>query len=182
MNTDMMISLPTSSRCSARYLFTASASVDEYSEPGKLVEAGKDMRIAGSGPYAVMPHPTDGSVWYTLNVFAGPPGFLRLRPQDQALRVLHYSQGGIGVRGGDIDMNGVVWGSGSTGSLISFDRRKCKSPLNGANATGNHCPEGLFVPRFEGLCHIAAATPPLRSHGQGPKQTQQQDVNCARAK
>ena len=75
MNTDMMISLPTSSRCSA------SASVEEYSEPGKLVEAGKDMRIAGSGPYAVMPHPTDGSVWYTLDVFAGPPGFLRFDPK-----------------------------------------------------------------------------------------------------
>ena len=35
------------------------------------------MRIAGSGPYAVMPHPTDGSVWYTFNVFAGTPGFIR---------------------------------------------------------------------------------------------------------
>ena len=37
--------------------------VDEWSEPGQPAQAGKDMRIAGSGPYAVMPHPTDGSVW-----------------------------------------------------------------------------------------------------------------------
>ena len=122
---------------------SASASVEEYSEPGKLVEAGKDMRIAGSGPYAVMPHPTDGSVWYTLDVFAGPPGFLRFDPKTKLSEFYTIPKGGIGVRGGDIDMNGVVWGSGSTGSLISFDRRKCKSPLNGANATGNHCPEGL---------------------------------------
>ena len=27
----------------------------------------------------------------------------------------------IGVRGGDIDKNGVLWGSGSNGGLISFD-------------------------------------------------------------
>ena len=39
--------------------------------PGKP-EAGKDIRLnPGSGPYAVMPHPTDGSVWYTTGVFGG---------------------------------------------------------------------------------------------------------------
>ena len=50
-------------------------------EPDKPAEAGKDTRIAGSGPYAVMPHPTDGSVWYTVNVFAGTPGFMRFDPK-----------------------------------------------------------------------------------------------------
>ena len=47
-------------------------------------------------------------------------------------------------------------GSGSSGHLISFDRRKCKGPLNGLNATGNHCPEGWSFhedpgPGFRGL-------------------------------
>ena len=45
--------------------------LNEFTEPGKP-EAGKDMRYnPGSGPYAVMPHPTDGSIWYTVGVFAG---------------------------------------------------------------------------------------------------------------
>ena len=51
----------------------ANGKVDEWTEPGKPAEAGKDMRIAGSGPYAVMPHPTDGSVWYTVNVSPARP-------------------------------------------------------------------------------------------------------------
>ena len=33
---------------------------------------------------------------------------------------------------------------------ISFDRRKCKAPLNGPNATGNHCPEGFDVTQVSG--------------------------------
>ena len=124
--------------------------VDAWTEPGKPAEADKDMRIAGSGPYAVMPHPTDGSVWYTFNVFAGPPGFMRFDPKTRLSEFYAIPREGIGVRGGDIDKNGVLWGSGSNGSLISFDRRKCKGPLNGPKATGNHCPEGFAYHRYPG--------------------------------
>ena len=135
--------------------------LDEYTDPGKPGEPGKDTRIAGSGPYAVMPHTTDGSVWYTLNVFAGPPGFLRFDPKTKLSEFYAVPKEGIGLRGGDIDKNGVVWGSGSNGTLISFDRRKCKGPLNGPNATGNHCPEGFAFhkypgPGFEGLENTSA--------------------------
>jgi hypothetical protein len=42
--------------------------------------------------------------------------------------------GVVGVRGGDVDKDGVMWGSGSNGTLVSFDRRKCKGPLNGPSA------------------------------------------------
>ena len=124
--------------------------VDEYTEPGKPAEAGKDMRVAGSGPYAVMPHPSDGSVWYTFNVFVGRPGFMRFDPRTKLSEFYAIPKEGIGVRGGDIDKNGVLWGSGSNGSLISFDRRKCKNPLNGPNATGNHCPEGFAYYKYPG--------------------------------
>ena len=135
--------------------------IDEYTEPGKPGEPGKDTRIAGSGPYAVMPHPTDGSVWYTTNVFAGPPGFLRFDPKTNLSEFYALPKEAIGLRGGDIDKDGVVWGSGSNGTLISFDRRKCKGPLNGPNATGNHCPEGFAFhkypgPGFEGLDNTSA--------------------------
>jgi hypothetical protein len=135
--------------------------VDDWTEPGKPAEAGKDVRIAGSGPYAVMPHPTDGSVWYTFNVFAGAAGFLRFDPRTRLSEFYAIPREGIGVRGGDIDKNGVLWGSGSNGTLISFDRRKCKAPLNGPKATGNHCPEGFAYhkypgPGFEGFENTSA--------------------------
>ena len=124
--------------------------VDEYTEPGKPAESGKDMRIAGSGPYAVMPSPADGSVWYTFNVFVGTAGFMRFDPKTKLSEFYAIPKDGIGVRGGDIDKNGVLWGSGSNGGMISFDRRKCKGPLNGPNATGNHCPEGFAYHRYPG--------------------------------
>ena len=135
--------------------------VDAWTEPGKPAEAGKDTRIAGSGPYAVMPHPTDGSVWYTFNVFAGTAGFLRFDPKTKLSEFYAIPKEGIGVRGGDIDRNGVLWGSGSNGSLISFDRRKCRAPLSGPKATGNHCPEGFAYhkypgPGFEGFENTSA--------------------------
>jgi hypothetical protein len=124
---------------------------DDYVEPDQPVDAAKDKRIVpGSGPYAVMPSPTDGSVWYTVGVFAGNAGFLRFDPATGLSEMYNLPKSGYGVRGGDIDKNGVLWGSASNGSLVSFDRRKCKGPLNGANATGDHCPEGFMFYRYPG--------------------------------
>src|SRR4029453_4916533 len=57
---------------------------------------------------------------------------------------------GFGIRGGDIDKNGVVWASLSSGHLGSFDRRKCKGSLNGPKATGDHCPEGWSFYQYPG--------------------------------
>jgi len=124
---------------------------DDYVEPDQPTDAAKDKRIVpGSGPYAVMPHPTDGSVWYTVGVFAGPAGFLRFDPATGLSELYNLPKSGYGIRGGDIDKNGVVWGSASNGSLVSFDRRKCKGPLNGPNAMGEHCPEGFTFHRYPG--------------------------------
>jgi streptogramin lyase len=86
---------------------------DEYSEPGKPTDPNKDMRIIpGSGPYAVMPNPADGSIWYTVGVFAGTPGFLRFDPKSGLSEIYNMPKPGFGIRGGDIDSKGVVWGSG----------------------------------------------------------------------
>src|SRR5215470_16396981 len=42
---------------------------DEFVEPNHPVDPTKDKRIVpGSGPYAVMPNPVDGSIWYTVGV------------------------------------------------------------------------------------------------------------------
>ena len=57
---------------------------------------------------------------------------------------------GFGIRGGDIDRDGVVWASLSSGHLASFDRRKCRGPLNGPTATGDHCPEGWSFHQYPG--------------------------------
>jgi hypothetical protein len=130
---------------------------DDYVEPNQPIDPAKDKRIVpGSGPYGVMPSPVDGSIWYTVAIFGGPPGFLRYDPATGLSEVYHVPLPAFGIRGGDIDKDGVVWGSASSGHLVSFDRRKCKGPLNGPKATGDHCPEGFSFykypgPGFEGL-------------------------------
>jgi hypothetical protein len=124
---------------------------DEHVEPNQPIEAAKDKRIIpGSGPYAVMPSPVDGSIWYTVGVFGGQAGFLRFDPTTQLSEVFHVPGPAFGIRGGDIDKDGVAWGSGSSGHLISFDRRRCKGPLNGPKAIGDHCPEGWSFYQYPG--------------------------------
>ncbi|MDB5571489.1 MAG: hypothetical protein JWN93_2672 [Hyphomicrobiales bacterium] len=124
--------------------------LDEYVEPNVAADPAKDKRIPGGNPYAVMPHPTDGSVWYTVGVFGGQPGFLRFDPKTKLSQVYNMPKQGIGIRGGDIDRKGVLWASASNGSLASFDVTKCKAPLNGPKATGDHCPEGWTFNRYPG--------------------------------
>jgi hypothetical protein len=131
---------------------------DEYTEPNQPADANKDRRIVAPF-YAVMPHPTDGSVWATFR--SNPGAVVRLvpgsDPSHTALTELYnVPMPGFGPRGGDIDSKGVVWVSLASGHLGSFDRSKCKGPLNGPNATGNHCPEGWSFhkypgPGFEGI-------------------------------
>jgi hypothetical protein len=129
---------------------------DDYTEPGQPTEAAKDTRItAGSGPYAVMPSPVDGSIWYTVGVFAGRGGVLRLDPGGSppatALAEIYYVPApGFAPRGGDIDKQGVVWVSLGSGHIGSFDRRKCKGPLNGPSAMGDHCQEGWSFYQYPG--------------------------------
>ena len=124
---------------------------DEYTDPGQPADANKDTRITGgSGPYAVMPNPKDGSIWYTVGVFGGQAGFMRFDPKTQLSEFFALPKPGVGVRGGDIDADGVAWGSESSGHLVSFDRRLCKGPLSGPAATGNHCPEGWKFYKYPG--------------------------------
>ena len=69
---------------------------------------------------------------------------------------------GFSPRGLDIDRNGVVWTVLASGHFASFDRRKCKGPLNGPTATGQHCPEGWTLypfpaPQFKGVTDSGSA-------------------------
>jgi hypothetical protein len=131
---------------------------DAYVEPDQPVDPTKDKRI-NAGFYAVSPAP-DGSIWGSSLGFPG--SVVRLvpgaHPPETALAEVYElpSVQGFSPRGGDVDRNGVYWTALASGQLASFDRRKCKGPLNGPNATGQQCPEGWSfyaepLPQFKGL-------------------------------
>src|SRR4029077_20486822 len=96
--------------------------------------------------------PTDGSVW---GVIRGNPGqIVRIDPTKDKVKILAEAYNvplpRFGPRGGDIDKQGRVWVSLASGHMGVFDRRLCKSPLNGPKATGNHCPEGWAFHQYPG--------------------------------
>lgn len=137
---------------------------DAYVEPDQPLDPAKDKRFGGAF-YGVSPAP-DGSVWGSV---VGMPGaVVRLNPgsnpPETALAEVYEppfnnpkaSVQGFSPRGFDVDRNGVAWLALASGHMASFDRRKCKGPLNGPAATGQHCPEGwaLYpepVPQFKGV-------------------------------
>jgi hypothetical protein len=125
---------------------------DEYVEPDQAVDQTKDKRVQ-VGMYSVVVNPVDGSVWGTS---LGVPGYVvrvtpGTDPTHTALTEIYEPPSpGYGPRGGDIDRNGVYWASLASGHLSSFDRTKCKGPLNGPSATGKHCPEGWTYHRLPG--------------------------------
>ncbi len=132
---------------------------DEYTEPGQPSDPTKDTRIK-VGFYGVSPSPVDESVWGTVLGFPG--AIVRLNPgpdpSKTALAEIYEVPWnnpkapvqGFSPRGMDIDRNGVVWTVLASGHLASFDLRKCKGPLNGPTATGQHCPEGWTLYRTPG--------------------------------
>ncbi|MBI2986779.1 MAG: carboxypeptidase regulatory-like domain-containing protein [Deltaproteobacteria bacterium] len=125
---------------------------DAYVEPNQPVDPTKDKRIV-AGFYAVMPSPVDGSIWGSVR--RNPSSIVRLvpgaNPPETALaEIYNVPMPGFGVRGADIDRQGVVWVSLASGHLGSFDRRKCKGPLNGPKATGDHCLEGWSFHQYPG--------------------------------
>jgi hypothetical protein len=143
---------------------------DAYVEPTQPLDASKDKRIA-NGLYAVSPAP-DGSIWGTSLGFPG--AVIRLNPgahpPETALAEyyeLPYGNPkapiqGFSPRGMDVDRNGVAWLPLASGHMASFDRRKCKGPLNGPTATGQHCPEGFTfypepLPQLKGVTDSGSA-------------------------
>jgi hypothetical protein len=130
-----------------------------YVGPRDKVDPTKDKRVIAPF-YGVAVSPVDGSVWGSIRRFPGdvvrlvpgsnPPATALAEifelPWNDPKAPVH----GYGPRGMDIDRNGVVWTPLASGHLASFDRRKCKGPLNGPKATGRHCPEGWTLYPFPG--------------------------------
>jgi hypothetical protein len=138
---------------------------DAWTEPDQPADPTKDRRI--NAPfYAVSPAP-DGSIWGSSLGFPG--AIMRVipgpNPSETALTEIYELPAvtdpkadvlGFSPRGGDVDRNGVFWAALASGHLASFDRRKCKGPLNGPKATGQHCREGWTfhaepLPQFKGV-------------------------------
>lgn len=127
-----------------------------YTEPGKPIEPGKDARIA-MGPYGVVPDPTSNRIiWGSIQQTLGPGAIVRVDlgtdPPATALTEFYKVPApGYGLRGLDIDSKGVVWVALASGQFASFDRRKCKGPLNGpVAASGTLCQEGWTLYPFPG--------------------------------
>ena len=135
------------------------------------IDPAKDTRL-NAAFYGVTISPVDGSIWGTVLGFPG--AVVRLNPgknpPETALAEIYElpwnnpkaKVQGYGPRGLDIDRNGVVWTVLASGHLASFDRRKCKGPLNGPKATGQQCPEGWALyadpgPQFKGVTDSGSA-------------------------
>ncbi len=144
---------------------------DAYVEPNQPLDPTKDKRIDAPF-YGVAPSPVEGSIWGS--VLGMPGAIVRLvpGPNPPATALSEYYEvpwnnpkapaQGFAPRGMDVDSNGVVWTVLSSGQLASFDRRKCKGPLNGPTATGQHCPEGWSLhalpgPNYKGAKDSASA-------------------------
>jgi hypothetical protein len=143
---------------------------DDYVEWNQPTDPAKDKRFNGAF-YAVAPAP-DGSVWGSYLGFPG--AVIRLvpgsNPPETALAEVYeppYDNPNVPIRGFsprgmDVDRNGVVWMPLASGHQASFDRRKCKGPLNGQTATGQHCPEGWTLypqplPQMKGVTDSGSA-------------------------
>jgi hypothetical protein len=144
---------------------------DDYTEPGQPIDPKKDRRIS-AGFYGVAPSTVDDSVWGTVLGMPGSLVRITLGSNPPATTLSEYyevpwnnpkaSAQGFAPRGMDVDSKGVVWTTLSSGQLAAFDRSKCKGPLNGPTATGQHCPEGWSLyaypgPNYKGAVDNASA-------------------------
>ena len=123
--------------------------------------------------YAVAPAP-DGSVWgigarlSRARSSAWCPGS---NPPETALAEVYEPPfdnpkatvaGLLAARHATSIATASYWAALASGHLASFDRRKCKGPLNGPTATGQHCPEGWTLypeplPQIKGVTDSGSA-------------------------
>src|SRR5262249_62426590 len=107
-------------------------------QPIQPVDPTKDKRIVAA-LYGTAANPVDGAAWGS--VLPCPGSVIRVSPGTNPpattlAEIYDIPAPGYGPRGMDIDRKGVVWVPLSSGHMASFDRSKCKGPLNGPNATG----------------------------------------------
>jgi hypothetical protein len=127
----------------------------DYVEPGQPLDPARDTRLA-VGYYGLAPSPLDGSIWGSVQGFPG--SIVRVVMGDappatalaETFEIPYETTYAHSPRGMDIDTKGVVWLPLQSGHLASFDRSKCRGPMNGPKATGKHCPEGWTMHQLPG--------------------------------
>ena len=123
--------------------------------------------------YGVTPSTVDDTVWgQSMGIgFArmNQPGYLiriipGANPPETALSEVFIPPApGYSPRGIDMGTDGVVWTPLASGHIASFDRRKCKGPVNGPEAaSGKLCQEGWTLyrmpgPQFKGVDEAGSA-------------------------
>jgi hypothetical protein len=133
---------------------------DDFVAADQPVDPTKDKRVM-TAFYGIMPSPVDDTVWGQsmdrgFSRIDQPGYIIRLNPGTDPARtalaeIYRPPEGSFGPRGLDIGLDGVVWTALSSGHLASFDRTRCKGPLNGPKAAeGSLCPEGWALYRFPG--------------------------------
>jgi hypothetical protein len=128
------------------------------SDPAKDTRLNAAFYGLGIGP--------DGMVWGTVLGFPGGLARLNPGPNPPETALAEYYEvpwndpkapvWGFSPRGMDVGSDGIVWVALASGHLASFDRSKCKGPLNGPKATGRQCPEGWTLyqtpgPKFKNV-------------------------------
>jgi hypothetical protein len=155
--------------CPAVVDYNGDGKTGPYTTPNQPADPKLDRAIGPAYGYGIAFNPVDQSVWYAgldnpvpgriFRMVTGPnpPATCMTEvyepPFDNPKRPGVEAFGTLGIA---IDTNGLVWAalSGSA-ELASFDRSKCKGPLNGPTAIGQQCPEGWTLypvpgPRFKG--------------------------------
>ena len=138
---------------------------DGWVQPNEPVDPARDKRYGG-GFYAVAPAP-DGSIWGSSLGYPGAVMRLTPGPNPAETALIEVFEPpfadpkapAFSPRGMDVDRDGVAWVALGSGHLASFDRRKCRGPLNGPKATGQHCPEGWTL-HAEPLPQLKGVTDP----------------------
>ncbi len=146
-----------------------------WNEPGDPSDPARDTRIAGFA-YGIIVNPVDDTAWIARRE-PFPGRLVRLdrgdNPPETCMAEVYEppsienpavdpDQTGHAPRGIDVDRNGVIWTALSgSGHIASFDRRKC-GLLRGAEATGQHCPEGWTLyptpgPQMKGVTDPGSA-------------------------
>jgi hypothetical protein len=158
--------------------YNGDGKIGAYTRPNEPADPALDMAVPGASGYGIDVSPIDHTIWYAGGVASSStevPGkiihvMLGSNPPETCISEVfeppfnNPKRPGVeafSTLGITIDSKGLVWAAlAGSNDLASFDRSKCKGPMNGPKATGQHCPEGWTLypvpgPYFKGTKLLA---------------------------
>ena len=131
---------------------TGNGKRDEFVEPNQPADPAKDIAhhrrlrpLRGDAAARC-----DGSVWYTVGVFAGRGGILRFDPKTQLSEFYSIPMPGFGPRGGDIDKQGRRMGIARQRSPWRLRPAQVQGAAQRTDGDRGPLPRGLVVPPVPG--------------------------------